>query len=250
MTEPVDYAFLHGGGQGSWVWAETIEALARQTDGTYGRSMMLDIPGCGTKRGRNTDTLHPDDVARELIVELESAAMSNIVLVGHSQAGNVIPNMVPMRPALFRRIVYISCSIPLPGQTLIEMMGSGLHGSNPDEVGWPSDPKVGDIRERYPAMFCNDMSVAETITFMAKLGFDAWPKSMYSNTAFDFHEQSAVPATYVVCLRDAILPVNWQELFANRLHASRRIRIDAGHQVMNTHPEALAEILRHEAAPE
>jgi hypothetical protein len=51
-------------------------------------------------------------------------------------------------------------------------------------------------------------------------------------------------------LRDAILPVNWQELFANRLHASRRIRIDAGHQVMNTHPEALAEILRHEAASE
>jgi hypothetical protein len=92
------------------------------------------------------------------------------------------------------------------------------------------------------------MSVTETVTFMAKLGFDAWPKSTYSNTAFDFHEQSAAPATYVICLRDAILPVSWQDLFADRLHASRRIRIDAGHQVMNTRPEALAEILRHEVS--
>jgi pimeloyl-ACP methyl ester carboxylesterase len=153
MAQPVNYAFLHGGAQGSWVWAETIAALSRQTDGTYGRSVTLDIPGCGTKRGRTTDTLDPDDVARELIADLVSAAMSNIVLVGHSQAGNVIPNMIQMQPALFRRVIYISCSIPLPGQTVMEMMGSSLHGSSPDEVGWPSDPKVGDLRSLYPAMF-------------------------------------------------------------------------------------------------
>jgi pimeloyl-ACP methyl ester carboxylesterase len=51
----------------------------------------------------------------------------------------------------------------------------------------------------------------------------------------------------VICLRDGILPVSWQEVFATRLQASRRVRIDAGHQVMNTRPEALAEILRYEA---
>jgi len=247
VAESIDFAFLHGGGQGSWVWAETIGALSRQTDGTYGRAFTLDIPGCGTKRDRTTDTLDPDDVAHELIADLESAAMRHIVLVGHSQAGNIIPNMVQMKPALFRRIIYVSCSIPLPGQTLIEMMGSGLHGSNPDEVGWPSDPKIGDIRGRYPAMLCNDMSEAETALFMAKLGSDSWPKRTYSNTAFDFLKPADVFATYVICLRDGVLPVGWQEVFATRLQASRRVRIDAGHQVMNTRPEALAEILRYEA---
>ena len=55
-------------------------------------------------------------------------------------------------------------------------------------------------------------------------------------------------ASYVVCLRDGSLPVAWQETFATRLKAHRRARIDAGHQVMNTRPHALAEILRLEAA--
>jgi hypothetical protein len=52
----------------------------------------------------------------------------------------------------------------------------------------------------------------------------------------------------VVCLKDNILPVRWQEIFAERFKAERLARIDAGHQAMNTRPHALAEILRHEAA--
>ena len=39
----------------------------------------------------------------------------------------------------------------------------------------------------------------------------------------------------------------WQERFAARVHANSTPRIDAGHQVMNTRPQALAEILLVEA---
>ena len=50
MSNPVDFAFLHGGGQGSWVWRETIAALHQQTAGAFGRATTLDAPGCGAKR--------------------------------------------------------------------------------------------------------------------------------------------------------------------------------------------------------
>ena len=43
------------------------------------------------------------------------------------------------------------------------------------------------------------------------------------------------------------LPVAWQEIFAERLHADRVVRIDAGHQAMNTRPHELAAILLAEA---
>jgi hypothetical protein len=52
VSAPVDYALLHGGGQGSWVWDETIAALGVQGGGTFGRALALDAPGCGAKRGR------------------------------------------------------------------------------------------------------------------------------------------------------------------------------------------------------
>jgi len=54
---PTDFVFLHGGGQGGWVWDETIAALDRQSGGHFGRALTLDIPGCGRKRDRTTDDI-------------------------------------------------------------------------------------------------------------------------------------------------------------------------------------------------
>lgn len=86
MQESANFAFLHGGGQGGWVWDEAIAALDRQTNGAFGRAVALDVPGCGTKRGRVTDNIDNEGVARELIVDIERAGMNDVILVGHSQA--------------------------------------------------------------------------------------------------------------------------------------------------------------------
>jgi pimeloyl-ACP methyl ester carboxylesterase len=243
-----DYAFLHGGGQGGWVWDETIEALGLQTGGAFGRALRLDVPGCGAKRGRATEAIGVDDIAAELLGDIEAAGLRDVVLVGHSQAGSILPKMVQARPDLFRRLVYVSCSSPLPGQTAIEMIGAGVHGQDPDEVGWPVDPRTHSMEARYLLMFCNDMSRLETAAFMGKLGHDAWPMQSYAHTDWSYDHLGAVPASFVVCLRDGILPVAWQETFAERFRCQRLVRIDAGHQVMTTRPHALAEVLRHEAA--
>jgi len=247
VSSQLDYAFLHGGGQGGWVWRETIAALERQAGGNIGRLVALDAPGCGEKRERRTDDLSIEEVARELTAELESKAMRNAILVGHSQAGQAMILMVKERPDLFRRLVYVSCSAPLPGQTVQEMIGSGLHGANSAEVGWPIDPKTSSVAQRNSLMFCNDMHEPGKSQFLAKLGKDMWPLKTYRYTAWTYDHLGLVPATFVVCLKDLSLPPRWQEIFASRLKARKIVRIDAGHQVMNTRPEALAEILRYEA---
>jgi pimeloyl-ACP methyl ester carboxylesterase len=247
MTVSTDYVFLHGGGQAGWVWRETIAALHQQADGKFGRALALDVPGCGNKRGRNTSNLGVDDIVTELIANISASGLKDVILVGHSQAGTILPRLVDKRPDLFRRLVYVSCIAPLPGQTIIQQMGSGLHGSNENEVGWPVDPKTIDARTRYSQMFCNDMSAADASDFIARLGKDNWPAQTMSASDWRNDHLVKVPSTYVFCLRDGILPVAWQETFASRLRVQRRAWIDAGHQVMNTRPQALAEVLRYEA---
>jgi pimeloyl-ACP methyl ester carboxylesterase len=243
-----DYAFLHGGAQGSWVWEETIQALHCQTGGAFGRALALDVPGCGQKRGRATNNLSLDDVACELVLDIEKAGMKRVVLVGHSQGGQAMLFMLRLRPDLFARAVHVSCLIPLPGRNFMEQIGDGPHGSNENEVGWPFEPgSVIDMKERFALMFCNDMSDDRKAAFLAKLGQDMWPMQSYSETRWHCDGLDKVPATFVVCLQDAILPVSWQEKFADRVKAERRVYIDAGHQVMNTRPHALAEVLRYEA---
>jgi pimeloyl-ACP methyl ester carboxylesterase len=243
-----NYVLLHGGGQGSWVWQETIAALEAEGGPDLGAVLALDVPGCGTKRARDAAGMALDAVIDELVSDIVDAGLTDVVLVGHSQAGNVMPLMLAKRPALFRRLIYVACSAPLNGQTPIQMMGSGVHGSHPDEVGWPVDPATHSIEQRYSVMFCNDMSDAERTAFLAKLGRDAWPHASYLSADWRYDHLEAVASSYVVCLQDQCLPVTWQREFARRLKAQRLVHIDAGHQVMNTRPLKLAEVLRHEAS--
>jgi pimeloyl-ACP methyl ester carboxylesterase len=247
VSNAINYAFIHGGGQGGWVWGETIAALERQAGGDIGRVVALDAPGCGEKRERRTEDLSIEDVARELTAELESVHMRDVILVGHSQAGQAMIFMAKIRPELFRRFVYVSCSAPLPGQSVLQMIGGGLQGANSSEVGWPLDPKTSSVAERYSLMFCNDMREPDKSEFLAKLGKDMWPLQTYTSTSWTYDHLDLVPATFVLCLKDLSLPPAWQEIFAARLKARKIVRIDAGHQAMNTRPETLAEILRYEA---
>jgi pimeloyl-ACP methyl ester carboxylesterase len=235
MRPPTDFAFLHGGVQGGWVWTETLAALELQTAGAFGRALALDIPGCGAKRGRPTEGLDLDVIAAELAADIDAAGLSDVVLVGHSQAGTVLPRLLALRPRLFRRVVYVSCIAPLPGQTAITWR---------DEI--PAPP-MGELREVYLRLFCNDMAPDEAERFLARVGQDAWPEAAYTVADWRYEHLGAIPASYFVCLRDAAVPVPYQERFAARLKASSLVRFDSGHQLMNTRPHALAEALLREA---
>lgn len=250
LERRLGYVFLHGGGQGGWVWRETIDALRAQGGDRIGTVLALDVPGCGSKRDRDTSGISPGDVATELLKELQDAGLQDVVLVGHSQAGTILPLMAEQRPSLFRRLIYISACAPLAEQTIPGMIGLGAYGSHSDEVGWPV-PLGGDtIESRVPSMICNDMSDSEAAAFVALLGEDSWPNDVTFGTGWDYGNCGATSSSYVICLRDGVLPVSWQEKFAARLKAQRIVRVDAGHQVMNTQPQALAKILWAEAAVE
>ncbi|MGB8363781.1 MAG: alpha/beta fold hydrolase [Rhizomicrobium sp.] len=173
--------------------------------------------------------------------------MKKVILVGHSQAGTVMPRMAELRPDLFKRLVYVSCPSPLAGGTISEMIGNCLHGQSDTEVGWPTDPATSSPEERYRIMFCNDMAPEQANLFIQSLGCDAWPASSYCERNWRYDHLATVPTSYVIFLKDMSLPAVWQERFAGRFHADRVIRIDAGHQGMITRPHALAEVLLAES---
>ncbi|MDE2597322.1 MAG: alpha/beta hydrolase [Sphingomonadales bacterium] len=239
---PAQFVFLHGGGQGGWVWDETMAAISAQTGGAA-RCLALDGPGCGTKRGRDTAAMDFAAITAELVDDIAVAGMTDVVLVGHSQAGVHMPAMVAARPDLFRKLVFVSCVAPDPGLTVIEMTGERIHGGS-----HPFNDTTMSERDRYRAMFCNDMSRAQAEAFLDKLGHDGWPRACYAESGWRYDHLADLPVSYVLCLQDAILPLAWQERFAARMHARSTPRIDAGHQAMNTRPHALAEILLAEVA--
>ncbi|MFT3965618.1 MAG: alpha/beta hydrolase [Sphingobium sp.] len=242
-----NFAFLHGGGQGGWVWDQTIAALRLQAGEDAVRTLALDAPGCGAKRGRDTEGQTMRDVAEELLCDIERAGMDDIILAGHSQAGQAMAFLQQLRPGLFRRLVYVSCSIPLPGQSVTQMMGTGPRGTHPDEIGWPFDPASETSQGKAMRMFYNDMTVEQAAPLLARMHQDMWPLATYSESDWPYEALGAVPSTFILCLRDEALPPEWQRIFAERFRCEHIVQVDAGHQVMNSRPHALAEILRMEA---
>ncbi|HEX7855625.1 MAG TPA: alpha/beta hydrolase [Sphingobium sp.] len=235
-----DFLFLHGGGQGSWVWGETIEALRLQMGGSPGRFLTLDIAGCGTKRGYDTGAMTVSDIVVDLLADIEAAGVvGDAVLVGHSQAGTILPLLTGARPELFRHIVYVSCLAPTGGQTALDWR-SGMPSAG--ESALRGDHPPGS-RDRYRLMFCNDMTQMQAERFLDRLGPDRWPDASYAMSKWGYDHLAGLPATYVLCLRDATLIPAWQRIFAERLHVQEVVSVDAGHQIMNTRPHALAEIL-------
>lgn len=241
MSRPLHFAFLHGGGQGGWIWDETLAALGQQTAGADIRAKAFDLPGCGSKRNMDTSQLTVRDVAEVFVAELAASGLAPCILVGHSNAGTILPIVAELRPELVRRYVYVSCIAPPPGQTIREVMRP-RHPIDEAETA-----AQADLSERLRRMFCNDMGEPQASAFLAKLGHDHWPTiQALSETDWRYNQLQGNPATYVICLQDQTLSPEWQEDFASRLGVQRRVYIDAGHQVMNTRPYGLAEILLNE----
>jgi pimeloyl-ACP methyl ester carboxylesterase len=240
VTQEVHYAFLHGGGQAGWVWRQTLAALDQQCGGAGYRAVAFDLPGCGQKRHVDTSHLSVRQVAEAFATELATSGLRDIILVGHSNAGTILPLTAQLLAGRVRRFIYVSCLAPAPGQSILQLMSGGTHAIGGD--------RTGDARSRLRAMFCNDMDEPAASDFLAELGHDKWPtRAALDENAWHYDHLEREQGTYVVCLRDQSLPPEWQQEFASRLHVQRLVRIDAGHQVMNTRPQALAEILRQEA---
>ncbi|MYM62370.1 alpha/beta fold hydrolase [Pseudomaricurvus sp. HS19] len=237
-----NFVFVHGGGQGGWVWQDLVDALGRALPHTAVNTLALDIPGCGSKRGQDTSAMGFEDLLDELLAEITASGLRDCVLVGHSQAGTVLPYLYQRQPGLFRHLVYVSCSLPLPGQTVGQMMGSGTHGEHADQVGWAAGLRTDKPIARNRYLFCNDMSEEQYQRYRQQLGRDQWPVSSYTKDDWPLL-QDQPPATYAACTLDNILPLAWQHRFAQRFGASRIIELEAGHQVMTTQPAALARAL-------
>jgi pimeloyl-ACP methyl ester carboxylesterase len=162
------------------------------------------------------------------------------VLVGHSQGGTVLPRLAESRPGLFRKLVYIACLGPNPGQSVLEAAEADV---DPDQ-----EVKATTIMEGLRTMLCNDMDVAQTRDFLARLGGgDAWPPSSYVESGWRYDHLAEVPSTFVFCEQDNCVPPAKQDAYLANLHIDKVIRFDSGHQPMNSRTDELADLLLAEA---
>lgn len=239
-----DLIFLHGGQHGSWCWEPLIATLGAGRH-PFDRIIALDMPGCGRKRHRDPQDASLADITRELNDELRAQGVHGDVLVGHSIAGVLLPMMAVEDPSLFSRLVYLSTAVPKEGQTIMEMLGTARQGDNPDQVGWPVDLATTSPEAVSVVIFGRDLSPAQLEWLLNEVSQDQTPPAaQFEPVSRRGYREVGIAASYILTLRDDILPPHWQRRFAERLGCDEVVEIDTPHEPFVSHPEMLAEVLR------
>lgn len=226
------FVLVHGAWHGGWCWDRVAPRLraaghAVHTPTLTGLSERAHL--LSPQVGLET---HVEDVVR-LIDVLD---LHDVVLVGHSYAGQVVTAVAARRPGAVGRRVHLDAFVPAAGERARDLLppevaGHWARSASEQGFGW-----LVPVRP----MASLGVSARSDLEWLCPR-LTPHPWKTYTDPVGGTDGADAVPAAFVEC-------TGWSRVFAP--HAERaRARgwpvheIDTGHEAMVTAPAALADVL-------
>jgi pimeloyl-ACP methyl ester carboxylesterase len=230
------YLFIHGALRGAWLWDRVIPLIQKKGGA---KAIAIDLPGHG-KRAAERAGVDMSAYINDIISYIKKQNLSDIVLVGHSMSGIIISRVVEEVPERIRHLVYLAAVVPRDGDALIDLLTKERQETLRKLEGKATEI-YGTLDALRPLYFTDLPDGEEKDSFLKQLTpqplaafFEKIPlKRFYS---------LKIPRTYVLGLRDKSLPPELTRGFAERLGV-KPIEIDAGHDMMISRPEEVAEVL-------
>lgn len=247
MTLP-SLVLVHGGAHAADCWELTIGELARKAPELP--VLAVDLPGRG---GRPADltAVKIIDCVDSAVADIEDAGIGDVVVVGHSLAGVVVPGIVAKLGAMrVREMVLLAAFVPPQGMSVVDALRGPLAplARSARRVQRPSIPKP---LARFA--FCNGMTRGQRELTLSRLCGEAASLIFESADRSDLPDE--VPRTWIMTLRDRALSVRQQLTAIGSLGGvDTMICLDGCHDVMVSDPAGLARIFidrcrLHEGTP-
>jgi pimeloyl-ACP methyl ester carboxylesterase len=235
---PETIVLVHGGSLGAWSWAAVIAQLQKLGH----RATAVDLAGRGESPydlAKVTLAVHIDTVARYL----EQRDLRDVVLVGHSMAGIVMPSVAVRMPERIKRLIFVSALVMRDGESAMEVFRSGGLGAGNGRT-----RSRESMVERFRRHQLNGASRDLQDFVISAIVPDQMAVLSEPVPMKDFYALD--PPTSVIILEDdlAIDPLRFHPLFTERLRNPTIRSIKAGHGVMFTHPAQCARAIIELAA--
>ncbi len=228
------YLFLHGALRGAWLWDKLVPLI--QKNGA--KAIAHDLPGHG-KRAEERKGVNMSAYIKNVLSYIEKNDLRDLILVGHSMSGIVITKVADEVPERIRHLVYLAAVVPRDGDTLIDLLTQerqetlrNLEGKAHEIYGPLASLRPfyftdleGDVRDHY----IKKLTPQPLAVFFEKIHLKQFT-------------DLKIPRTYILGLRDKSLPPELTTGFAERLGV-KPVEIDAGHDMMVSLPEEVAEVL-------
>ena len=228
---------VHGGTLTSTMWDPVRTQLAAP-------SLAVDLPG---------RRYHPADLGEVMIADwvgsvvadIEQAGLTDVVLVGHSSGGYVLPGVaaaLASRPVpTLHGLVFVSATVPAHGERPLDYLRDDIRtlASDHRELTLESarGRTIGGLRPGEPPIQ-TDLDIVEN---GPRMGLEA-PLVLFESVSWDGFP-TEVPRVYVRALRDKVIPPDLADRMIVAMGGATVVDLDAGHRSYDTHPAELAAVI-------
>jgi len=231
------FVLVHGGGHGGWCWQRTARVLRAGGHEVHAPS----LTGFGDRVHLDTGHVEFATFVADIANLLEFEDLRDVVLVGHSMGGVVIPRVAEVAPERIGRVVWLAGPVLDDGESLIQAI--------PQTPATARAVKIADDG----SITTDDELILDAILSDASEEDRRWVGARHRP-----YPQAALvepgrltaflalgrPAGYVLCRGDQCVPEEAARRFAARLPAGTPVlEVDAGHDCMVTRPGETAAAL-------
>jgi pimeloyl-ACP methyl ester carboxylesterase len=225
---------VHGGTVTSTMWDPVLPYLR-----TPARAM--DLPG---RRYSPSDlsTITRADWVGAVIDEIIEHDLGSVVLVGHSSAGYVIPEVAAGLPDRIARLVFVAATVPADGRRPVDYIKPRLRDLAVDHLDLVREmakgKTLGGLRPGEPPI-STELEIVENDP---RMGLEA-PGPLHEVYDGWSRVPPGLPRTFIRCRQDRVVTPDLVEMMLPHMGGVQVVDIDAGHGVAGEAPAALADLL-------
>lgn len=230
---------------GAWHAGSCWSAVAALLVARGFRVFTPDLPGHGSSELPTQKVTLKAYVSA--VLELLESIDGKVLLVGHSMAGIVIPEVAARAPQRLAGLVYLGAYLPRHNESLFDLIA--LNRSHEPftaielAMQMSDDKRSCSIREEdiiplfYPL-------AAPPVAEQAKRRFGIQATlPLAAKVNLEHGDMSGVPRTYILTTQDKVIPLHHQRRMLARQACETLLQIDADHSPFLSRPAELAELL-------
>ena len=234
---PMTFVLVHGGGHGGWCWQRTARVLRHHGHEVWTPT----LTGFGERHHLDHGQVTFATFVTDIGAVLEFEDLHDVVLVGHSMSGVVVPRVAEAFPGRIGKVVWMAAVVLNDGETITEAVPAPSPAVQRSFVLEPD----GTIRTDSALMIAalvSDGTPEERAWVLAR--YRSYPQAaLLEPGRLSNYLELGIPSGYVAASNDAVFSSELARTFASRLTGARFAEVEAGHDLMITRPAATAAAL-------
>jgi pimeloyl-ACP methyl ester carboxylesterase len=228
---------VHGGTLTSTMWDPVRSRLTAP-------SLAVDLPGRRYKPADLAAVTIGDWVA-SVVADITQAGLTDVVLVGHSSGGYVLPGVAAALAALpapaLHGLVFVSATVPADGERPLDYLREDIRTLASEHRAVTLDSArgrtIGGLRPGEPSI----ETELEIVENGPRMGLEA-PLVLFEPVSWAGFP-TELPRVYVRALRDKVIPPELADRMIAAMGGAKVVDLDAGHRSYETNPDELAAVI-------